>query len=82
MSLKGLVESILTNKNFQNFFWDLISHFLFHKKVTPENQVSQEAQQREELSQRVAKVEAHIAQTAANKPTTEQLITKLNEGEF
>ena len=80
MSLKGIFEYLITNKHFQNLFWEMINDWFSHKKSLEEANV----QVTEKLNQeeKVAKVEAQIASTAANKPTTDQVIKELEDGTF
>lgn len=80
MSLKGIFEYLITNKHFQNLFWEMINDWFSHKKALEEAN----AQVTEKLNQeeKVAKAEAQIASTAANKPTTDQVIKELEDGTF
>ena len=80
MSLKGIFEYLITNKHFQNLFWEMINDWFSHKKSLEEanTQVTEKLNQEE----KIAKVEAQIASTAANKPTTDQVIKELEDGTF
>ena len=80
MSLKGIFEYLITNKHFQNLFWEMINDRFSHKKSLEEAN----AQVKEKLNheEKIAKVEAQIASTAANKPTTDQVIKELEDGTF
>ena len=69
MSMKDLIASVLTNKHFQNFFWEVVEDF-FHEHVAKRN------------SSKKAIVEEKIAQTAANKPNKKKLVDLLRKGEF
>ena len=69
MSLKNLIGAIVTNKHFQNFFWEVLEDF-FHEHVAKRN------------SSQKAIVEEKIAQTAANKPNKKKLVDLLRKGEF
>ena len=69
MSLKNLIGAIVTNKHFQNFFWEVLED-VFHEHVSKRNSSKKEI------------VEEKIAQRAANKPTKKNLVNILKKGEF
>ena len=69
MSWKNVIGSIVTNKHFQNFFWEVMQDF-FHEHISEKNSSKKET------------VEENIAQVAANKPTKKNLVNLLKKGEF
>ena len=80
MSLKGIFEYLITNKHFQNLFWEMINDWFSHKKSLEE--VNTQVTEKLNHEEKIAKVEAQIASTAANKLTTDQVIKELEDGTF
>ena len=69
MSLKDFIGAVVTNKHFQNFFWEVMGD-IFHEHMSPKNSSQKES------------VEEKIAQTAANKPNKKKLVDLLRKGKF
>ena len=69
MSLKDFIGAVVTNKHFQNFFWEVLED-VFHEHVSKRNSSKKEI------------VEEKIAQTAANKPNKKKLVDLLKKGQF
>lgn len=69
MEWKKLFVSVIQNKHFQNFFWEVMGD-IFHEHMSQKNSSPKES------------VEEKIAQTAANKPNKKKLVDLLRKGKF
>ena len=69
MDWKSIVVTVVKNKHFQNFFWEVMQD-VFHEHISQKNSSKKEI------------VEEKIAQTAANKPNKKKLVDLLKKGKF